>query len=50
MEAFDKLMMQTKQQAEYLLELASRMRVLEGMCDNSRLDIPIEELHTKFII
>ncbi|WP_100137162.1 KilA-N domain-containing protein [Snodgrassella alvi] len=50
MEAFDKLMMQTKQQAEYLLELAKRMRVAEGMCDHSRLDVPIEELHPKFII
>jgi Rha family phage regulatory protein len=50
MEVFDKLMMQTKQQAEYLLELAKRMRVTEGMCDHSRLDVPIEELHTKFTI
>ncbi|MCO6520556.1 MAG: Rha family transcriptional regulator [Snodgrassella sp.] len=50
MEAFDKLMMQTKQQAEYLLELARRMRVAEGECSLSRLDVPIEELHTKFII
>lgn len=50
MDVFDKLIMQTKQQAEYLIELATRMRVLEGMCDNSRLDIPIEELHPKFII
>jgi phage anti-repressor protein len=50
MEAFDKLMMQTKQQAEYLLELATRMRIAEGMCDHSRLDVPIEELHPNFII
>jgi phage anti-repressor protein len=50
MEAFDKLMMQTKQQAEYLLELAKRMRVAEGECSLSRLDVPIEELHPKFII
>ena len=50
MDVFDKLIIQTKQQAEYLIELATRMRVLEGMCDNSRLDIPIEELHPKFII
>jgi hypothetical protein len=42
--------MQTKQQAEYLLELARRMRVAEGMCDHSRLDVPIEELRTQFII
>lgn len=48
--AFKKLRMQTKQQAEYLVELARRMRVVDGECCNSRLDVPIEELHPKFII
>lgn len=48
--AFRKLRMQTKQQAEYLLELAKRMRVVDGDCDFARLDVPIEELHPKFII
>lgn len=48
--AFRKLRMQTKQQAEYLLELAKRMRVIDGDCDFARLDVPIEELHPKFII
>lgn len=48
--AFKKLRMQTKQQAEYLVELARRMRVVDGECCNSRLDAPIEELHPKFII
>lgn len=49
-DAFRKLRMQTKQQAEYLLELAKRMRVIDGDCDFARLDVPIEELHPKFII
>ncbi|WMY91869.1 Rha family transcriptional regulator [Snodgrassella communis] len=49
-DVFKKLRMQTKQQAEYLLELAKRMRVIDGECSNSRLDVPIEELHPKFII
>ncbi|KDN13831.1 hypothetical protein BGI40_01785 [Snodgrassella communis] len=49
-DVFKKLRMQTKQQAEYLLELAIRMRVIDGECSNSRLDVPIEELHTKLII
>jgi Rha family phage regulatory protein len=49
-DVFKKLLMQTKQQAEYLLELAKRMRVVQGECSHSRLDVPIEELHTKFII
>ncbi|PIT54729.1 BRO-N domain-containing protein [Snodgrassella alvi] len=49
-DVFKKLRMQTKQQAEYLLELAKRMRVIDGECSNSRLDAPIEELHSKFII
>ena len=49
-DAFRKLRMQTKQQAEYLLELAKRMRVVDGDCDFARLDVPIEELHPKFII
>ena len=48
--AFRKLRMQTKQQAEYLLELAKRMRVVDGDCDFARLDVPIEELHPKVII
>lgn len=48
--AFRKLRMQTKQQSEYLLELAKRMRVVDGDCDFARLDVPIEELHPKFII
>lgn len=48
-DVFKKLRMQTKQQAEYLLELATRMRVIDGECSNSRLDTPIEELHPKFI-
>ena len=50
MDVVYKLIKQTKQQAEYLIELATRMRVLDGMCDNARLDIPIEELHPDFII
>jgi prophage antirepressor-like protein len=49
-DVFKKLRMQTKQQAEYLLELATRMRVIDGECSNSRLDVPIEESHPKFII
>ncbi|WMY91864.1 Bro-N domain-containing protein [Snodgrassella communis] len=49
-DVFKKLRMQTKQQAEYLLELAKRMRVIDGECSNSRLDVSIEELHPKFII
>lgn len=49
-DAFRKLRMQTKQQSEYLLELAKRMRVIDGDCDFARLDVPIEELHPKFII
>ena len=49
-DVFKKLLIQTKQQAEYLVELAKRMRVIYGECDSSRLDRPIEELHPKFII
>ncbi|MCT6881300.1 MAG: antA/AntB antirepressor family protein [Snodgrassella alvi] len=49
-DVFKKLLIQTKQQAEYLMELAKRMRVIYGECDSSRLDRPIEELHPKFII
>ncbi|ORF03850.1 hypothetical protein BGI05_04695 [Snodgrassella alvi] len=49
-DVFKKLLIQTKQQAEYLMELAKRMRVIYGECDSSRLDRPIEELHLKFII
>ncbi|AHN29234.1 hypothetical protein SALWKB2_1852 [Snodgrassella alvi wkB2] len=49
-DVFKKLLIQTKQQAEYLMELAKRMRVIYGECDSSRLDRPIEELHSKFII
>ncbi|PIT49150.1 hypothetical protein BHC46_02615 [Snodgrassella alvi] len=49
-DVFKKLRMQTKQQAEYLLELAKRMRAIDGECSNSRLDVPIEELHPNFII
>ena len=49
-DVFKKLLIQTKQQAEYLVELAKRMRVIYGECDNSRLDRPIEELHPKIII
>ena len=49
-DVFKKLLMQTKQQAEYLVELAKRMRVIYGECDSSRLDRPIEELHPKIII
>ena len=49
-DVFKKLLIQTKQQAEYLIELAKRMRVIYGECDSSRLDRPIEELHPKFII
>lgn len=49
-DVFKKLLIQTKQQAEYLVELAKRMRVIYGECDSSRLDRPIEELHPKIII
>lgn len=49
-DVFKKLLIQTKQQAEYLVELAKRMRVIHGECDSSRLDRPIEELHPKIII
>ena len=49
-DAFRKLLRQTKQQAEYLIELAKRMRVVHGECATSRLDVPIEELHPKVII
>lgn len=49
-DVFKKLLIQTKQQAEYLMELAKRMRVIYGECDSSRLYRPIEELHPKFII
>ena len=49
-DVFKKLLIQTKQQAEYLAELANRMRVIYGECDSSRLDRPIEELHPKIII
>ena len=49
-DVFKKLLIQTKQQAEYLMELAKRMRVIYGECDSSRLDRPIEELHPKIII
>jgi hypothetical protein len=49
-DVFKKLMMQTKQQAEYLLELATRLRMIDGGCINSRVDVPIEELHPNFII
>ncbi len=49
-DVFKKLLIQTKQQAEYLMELAKRMRVIYGECDSSRLDRTIEELHPKFII
>ena len=49
-DVFRKLRKQTKQQAEYLAELASRMKVISGDCNSSRLDYPIEELHPKIII
>ena len=49
-DVFKKLLIQTKQQAEYLVELAKRIRVIYGECDSSRLDRPIEELHPKIII
>ncbi|MBI0098346.1 MULTISPECIES: ORF6C domain-containing protein [Snodgrassella] len=49
-DVFRKLLKQTKQQAEYLAELASRMKVISGDCNSSRLDYPIEELHPKIII
>lgn len=49
-DVYKKLLTQTKQQAEYLIELAKRMRVIDGNCDSLRLDRPIEELHPKIII
>ena len=49
-DVFKKLLIQTKQQAEYLVELAKRMRVIYGECDSSRLDRLIEELLPKIII
>ena len=49
-DVFKKLLIQTKQQAEYLVELAKRMRVIHGECDSSRLDHPIEELCPKIVI
>ena len=49
-DVFRKLLRQTKQQAEYLIELAKRIRVIHGECSLSRLDVPIEELHPKVII
>lgn len=49
-EVFKKLLKQTKQQGEYLLELAKRMRIVYGECSPSRLDVPIEELHPSLII
>ena len=49
-DVYKKLLAQTKQQAEYLIELAKRLRVIDGNCDSLRLDRPIEELHPKIII
>ena len=49
-DVYKKLLTQTKQQAEYLIELAKRLRVIDGNCDSLRLDRPIEELHPKIII
>ncbi len=49
-DVYKKLLIQTKQQAEYLIELAKRLRVIDGNCDSLRLNRPIKELHPKIII
>ena len=49
-DVYKKLRIQTRQQAEYMAELASRMMVISGDCSSSRLDHPIEELCPKIVI
>lgn len=49
-DGFNKLLIQTKQQAEYLIELTKRLKVIDGNCDSSMLNRSTQELHPKFII